>query len=273
MRREFLQYMLILIVFIYASVPETLAKEPNTTHGTAIAAYRTENEIVVAADSRVVPFGGSTSYIEPICKIRQFGDIFVAASGLYKDPASKFDLWEIVSMASTENQKLSSMVESFEPLARDRLKAILWQVKALRPKEFQEKFIKKPPFTVVISGIEDGVPTLKVREFYIISNTDDIFLVNIGLWDCPGNLCLDGKRTAYLIGKIEEDKQKIDETFQTPFLSRDAKCNTVDLARRFVQMMIDKDSVNFGPPIDILSITKHGARWIQKKETCPEIKK
>jgi hypothetical protein len=38
-------------------------------------------------------------------------------------------------------------------------------------------------------------------------------------------------------------------------------------------MTIEKDSINFGPPIDILSITKYGAKWIQKKETCPEIKK
>jgi hypothetical protein len=75
---------------------------------------------------------------------------------------------------------------------------------------------------------------------------------------------------------MERDKQKNSEVFEVfidPFFSREAKCNVVTLARKFVQMTIEKDSTNFGPPIDILSITKYGAKWIQKKETCPEIKK
>lgn len=274
MRKDFRQCVVILLVFVNGIFAETLSQGADTVYGTAIAAYRTENEIVVAADSKAVPFGGGSSYVEPLCKIRQFGDIFVTSSGLYREPVSNFDLWEIVSMASMENRKLSSMVESFETLARDRLRSTAALVKLLRPNEYQETFDKKSAVNVLFCGIEDSVLTLKVRHFFVHPNVDNtLVLVDIGAWDCPGNLCLDGKRTAFLIGKIEEDKQKIDETFQAPLLSQDAKYDVVNLARKFVQMMIDKDSVNFGPPIDILSITKDGAKWIQKKETCPEVKK
>jgi len=66
-RREFLRRLLILLLFVYASFAETLAQGADATYGTAVAAYRTENEIVVAADSRAVR-GDGTFYVGTLCK-------------------------------------------------------------------------------------------------------------------------------------------------------------------------------------------------------------
>ena len=95
MGKKFLQRLLILIVFVYGSFGETLARGADTTYGTAIAVYRSDNEIVVAADSKATHEDDS-SYVEPVCKIRQFGSTFVAAAGIYEVSGTGFDLWEIV---------------------------------------------------------------------------------------------------------------------------------------------------------------------------------
>ena len=42
--------------------------------------------------------------------------------------------------------------------------------------------------------------------------------------------------------------------------------------RRLVQTEIDARSEYVGPPIDLLQINARGAKWIQKKAQCPELK-
>jgi len=272
-RRKWLQRLLILLIFVSASFVEIPALRVNTAYGTAIAAYRTENEIIVAADSRLTR-GDGIPYLGPICKIRQFGDIFVASSGLISGVKTNFDIWEIVLMASIESQRLSGMVERFETLVRDRLRDAVALTKLLRPNEYQGQFVGKPAITVLFWGIEDSALTLKYLELYVYPRGVDgvLFSVDIRAYDCPGNLCPDG-RGVVLLGERERNSQKDKELFIDPFLSRDAKCDVVDLARKFVQMMIDEDTINYGAPIDILSISKDGAKWIQRKDSCPEIKK
>jgi ATP-dependent protease HslVU (ClpYQ) peptidase subunit len=270
MRREFVQCLIILLVFVYGSHVEALAQGAHTAYGTAIAAYRTENEIIVAADSKPTS-GDGTSYVGTICKIRQFGDIFVAAAGLYREPVTNFDLWEIVSMAFLEGTELSDIVKRFETFVESPLQNAVTAVKNQKPNLYQEKHLNKASIMVLFLRIEDNVLTMKYREFAVFPETNDLLSVFVKRCDCPGYCCSDG-RGVVLVGKMGGDK-KIEEIFISPFLSRDAKCNVVDLARRFVETMIDRDSVNFGPRIDILSITKDGAKWIQKKEICPEIRK
>jgi len=265
MRREFLWRFLILLLLVYVSFAETLAQGADATFGTAIAAYRTENEIIVAVDSR-------STNVESMCKILQLGDTFVTAGGLYRDPATNFNLWEILSMSAFGGGKLSDIVKRFETFVRVPLQNAVAAIKNQQPNLYQEKFINKTAIHVLFFGIEDNVVTMKYRKVYVFPKTDDLLSVNITAYDCPEILCPDGKGVV-LLGKNEGDRQKIEEIFRKPFLSEGNKCNVVDLARKFVQMMIDKDSVSFGPPIDILSVTKDGAQWIQKKETCPEIKK
>jgi len=270
MRREFLRRLLTLLLFVYASFAVTLAQGGDAADGTAMVAYRTENEIVVAADSKVTR---GTFYVEPICKIRQFGNIFVTAGGLYRWPAGNFDLWKILSKAALGGAGLSDIVKRFETFVELPLKNTVKAIKNQEPNLYQEKLLGKPSIAVLFFGIEDNVLTLKYRVFYVHPKVDDVlFSVDIKAGDCPGSLCPAGKGVVFF-KRDEVDNQKIEEMFSNPFVSGDPKCDVVDLARKFVQMMIDKNAINYGPPIDILSITKDGAKWIQKKEECPEIKK
>lgn len=271
MRKEFLQRLVILLVFIFGTFAKTLAQGVDTTYGTAVAAYRTENEIVVAADSKVVK-RDSTSYLEPMCKIRQFGTTFVTAGGLYRWPATNFDLWEILSIAAFGGEGLSDIVKRFETFVSLPLQNAVTAMKNQEPNLYREKHFNKPSIAVLFFGIEDNVLTMKYREFVLFPETNDLLSVFVKRSNCPGTLCSYGKGVVFFKGG-EVDNQKIEEIFINPFRSRDAKCVVVDLARKFVQMMIDKSTLDYGPPIDILSITKDGAKWIQRKETCPEIKK
>ena len=260
-------FSLILLVFVCGSFGQAFAQRADAIHGTAIAAYRTENGIVIAADSKATAGDGSF-YVDPICKIRQFGSTFVAASGLYQWSNPDFDLWDIVSIAAFGARGLSDIVNKFERAVPGPLRNAVTEIKNQEPNLYEERHVDKPTIQVFFLGVENNVITLKYREFKVVREAGDFLSVYVKSFDCPGNLCPAG-RGVVLVGKMEMDKQKVDEMFKDSFLSRNAKTDTVDLARRFVQMVIDKDPINFGPPIDILSITKDGAKWIQKKETCP----
>jgi len=270
MGKDFLQRLLILLVFVYGSFGETLAQGAGITHGTAVAVYRSDNEIIVAADSKATHEDDSP-YVEPVCKIRQFGSTFVAAAGIYEVSGTGFDLWEIVSVSVFGAGGLSDIVKTFDSSVRFPLQNAVTAIKNQYPKFYQKRGIKTPWLSVFFLGIEDNVLTLKGRKYSVYPETDDLLSVKIETYDCPGK-CRKGKG-AVLVQKGEVKNRKIRRMFIDPLFSRGAKFDTVDLARKFVQMMIDKNTINYGPPIDILSITKDGAKWIQKKETCPEIKK
>ena len=270
MGKEFLQRLLILLVFVYGSFGETLAQGADTTYGTAIAVYRSDNEIVVAADSKATHEDDSP-YVEPVCKIRQFGSTFVAAAGIYEESGTSFDLWEIVSASAFGAEGLSDIVKTFDSFVRFPLQNAVAAIKNQYPNFYKKRGIKTPWLSVFFLGIEDNVLTFKGRKYSVYPETDDFLSVKIKTYDCPGN-CRDGKG-AVLAQKGEVKNRKIRRMFIDPLFSQDAKFDTVDLARKFVQMMIDEDTINYGAPIDILSISKDGAKWIQRKDSCPEIKK
>jgi hypothetical protein len=192
MRRESLRRLLILLLFVYASFSETLVQGADATYGTAIAVYRTERKIVVAADSKAVGEEG-TSSVDTICKIRQFGDIFVTAAGLYRSYATGYDLWEIVSLAAFGRKGLSDIVKRFETFVSLPLQNAVTAIKNREPTLYQERHINKPAVAVLFFGIEDNVLTRKYREFYLHPEVDDVpFPADTKAYDCPGDLCPDG---------------------------------------------------------------------------------
>jgi hypothetical protein len=68
---------------------------------------------------------------------------------------------------------------------------------------------------------------------------------------------------AFFIGS-DESKRQFEKKYPHP-----ADKGLVESSRWFVQMEIDRGVPEVGPPINILQIIKHGAKWIQKKEEEP----
>ena len=240
-----------------------------TLHGTTLAALLNEKEIVVAADSRLVR-GIDTPDPNPMCKIRQFDNIFVTAFGLYGETTSGFDLWRIVSISAHGSSGVSEKIKHCDTSLRSPLKSALAQIKKLNPVLFEKNFALKPALGVIFFGLEDNTLKLKYLQFDASSSTDASLSLNVKSLECPGMICPDRKFGFLLVGA---DSQSEAETFVKSHRVEVGKGNLADVARKFVQMTIDKNSVAYGPPIDVISVSKDGAKWIQTKDEGLEIKK
>jgi len=263
MRRNPLLSLVILPLFVFGTYVAP-CEGADTASGTAIVAIRTPEMIVVAADSRAIHKKDEPDP-KPFCKIRKVNDAFVTAYGLYDETGTGFDLWSIIWFSTIGHTKLSDKIRSFEVHVEAPLKSALERIRKEEPSEFKKRCIERPPLGVMFFGVEDETLKLVSCQYRVLLPL--LSESPIGLMttrrDCPGLDCLDGN-IGFLATHSESD---LDE-FRSSFNSEVRKGNVVDFARKFIQMAIDKDSVTFGPPIDIISVTKDGANWVQVKEEC-----
>src|ERR1019366_3238827 len=99
-------------------------------YGTTIIVMRTEDGILVAADSKVV---GRGSKSPPRCKIHQYGNIFVGIAGISKGESVGLDTERVVSTAVATKGPLLSKVEAFRIAASKYLLADVEYVKKSSP--------------------------------------------------------------------------------------------------------------------------------------------
>lgn len=235
------------------------------SHGTAVFVIRTPNEIVVAADSRSVS-GNDTPDPEPICKIRRFSDAYIVVNGISKDTPSGYDVFSSLNVASQRKGLLADKIAAFEPLVKRPLEKALNRLKREEPIAFKRNAIEIAPLGINFFGLERGVLVLYNRRFVVSLLPNNEVSVNIERHGCPSADCPDG--IAFVTVGAAEFKERFAR--ENPnFLKGDL----VEAARKFVQMQIDTKVVDVGPPIDILQITKRGAKWIQKKPECEDEQK
>jgi len=235
------------------------------SHGTAVFAIRTPNEIVVAADSRSVS-GNGIPNPEPICKIRRFGDAYVVVNGMSQDTPSGYEVFSVLKAASERRGHLTDKISAFESMVKAPLEKALNRLRHENPAAFQRNAIKIAPLGVNFFGIERGVLALYNRRFVATPSANNGVLIIIERRGCPGADCPEG--VAFATVSAAEFRERFER--ENPNFIQGS---LVEAARKFVQMQIDEKVVDVGPPIDILRITKTGAKWIQKKPECEEEKK
>jgi hypothetical protein len=234
------------------------------SHGTAIFAIRTPDEIAVAADSREI---GARGLPVPtrVCKIRQIDkNIFITAYGLYEETQSDYNLWKIIQQAGKGFNTVSSMADSFESYLRSPLEKALKQIRMTSPEFYKEKCIKRLPLGVIFFGLEDEILVFRHRKVTIDDPASDHIWVNFLREDCPGSGCRDGNMAV----AVAEERET--ESFSQSKKSLDLRSGVVDLARNFVMEVISKDPIKYASPIDIIYLNKDGANWIQKKAECDQ---
>ncbi|HWN93872.1 MAG TPA: hypothetical protein VNT99_02465 [Methylomirabilota bacterium] len=252
-------YSLILLLVILAAG----ARAQEAKHGTAIAAIRTDNEIVVAADSRVVN-ADDTPDPKPLCKIRQIRNLFFSVSGMSEDPPSGFDVFRIIDNSVQAEGSFLDRITTFETSAKIPLEKALERLRVERPHIYQHNFSHMAPLGVIFFGLETNTLFLFHRRFVINSPTNQPVTVKIERRACPGSDCPGGIGHVF-VGPSEDVKR-----FQTDNPNY-WKGNLVATARKFVQMRIDTKAVSVGPPIDIIRLTRNGAEGIQRKNECPDV--
>lgn len=233
---------------------------------TTIVAVKTPNEIVIGADSKVTDTFGN-AFANQACKIVQAGNLFFAYEGLARDRRTGFDIAKIAaqSLQLKPNATAVEKVSIFTGFVTSQLFAELLSLKQHDPETYREKIEGGQTFLkILVAGFEGNRPLLFVRQFRAVSlsrGTIGVIVVpDDCLSDCAGYPVIRSLgETAAIDGLPEE----------TPGFWENG---IVEGVRRLIETEIAARSEYVGPPVDILRIDKTGARWIQRKQACPDIR-
>jgi hypothetical protein len=235
-----------------------------TAQATTVVVARSADEIVIGADSKVTDTYGK-ELSSQVCKIQQVGNLFVAFEGLLRDKATGFNLPEITvkALRLKPNATVADKVNILTGFITAELFVELNRVRRDSAEEFHVKLEGQTFLRIVVAGFENNRPLVFVRQFRTA-----FIARGIGVIVIPDD-CLDycqGEVVTRFLGETEAIENLPEET---PDFWKDGLTAGV---RRLVQTEIDARSEYVGPPIDLLQIKPQGAKWLQKKPQCPELK-
>lgn len=224
---------------------------------TVTIAFRNEDSIVFAADSRVT----WTRHLEDrdeilssttsICKLRHSGRWWFMVSGHHSAGAEERDVFVLVAEAIASSKTLP---DAMNAISENASAGIYDSLKSA----FQARFERDLPMLLIAVGGLDGRKlavgvyeyTLKQRQPFSLS----------GRWAaCPGDLCPDG-RLSYIASISAEPAFRLMQMRPRPpwLLRGDAMA-----ARRLIELQAAATPKHVGPPIDVLQLGQDGrAQWI-----------
>jgi hypothetical protein len=228
-----------LIAFLVSSICGF--SQTSIRHGTALAVERTDDQIAVAADSRVVD--GNDNVMPDMCKIRSAGKWHFALNGMAS--TGKTDFFSVVERILRQRGGIAGRSEAIIRSMTPLLSAAVQSNPALR----EHALAKGSLLGVSVFGTEQKVLRLLYITFAItdagLSHEEHV---------CPGEC--DQNRAAAIVPLAD---------------TGEFNWNTEPLTavRGFVQMKIDQHSIDIGPPIQILQIDRHGiAKWVEQPDVC-----
>lgn len=257
---------LILLLALLACAPTVNGQ---TSHGTAVFIIRTPSEIAAASDSKTTNDDGSSA--SPMCKIRQFGHMFVSVNGTVKSLVTSYDMFAILTKIDSRGGSFEDKLVAFEREAKSEITDHVRRMRAEAPDLFQEVAARKSFADANFFGLLNGRLILYNRKFLIRKPLSDDVNIDIERHQCPGIADCPSGFAVLDVGPAEY-KERIRKEFPGfPNLT-----NLMDVARRFVEMQIDDNVRGVGPPIDVLRVTKTGACWYKhendkEREGCETV--
>jgi len=232
-------------------------------HGqTSIVAALGPHEVVIGADSKrkISEFDPSGSLVGVTstlaCKIQKADGFYFGCSG----PCGEVDVTSIIVQASRRAGTIQRKVELAVPLVEDALDDMLRN----KSQNALQRYATKPTILqLLFVGIQGQTPLILGVDFHFRGSPSGRFSVSAGetqscqkTTDACTHLAI-GKTNA--IANFSRRKGSMD------FLAR---VQPVVGVERLIQMEIDEEGDDVGPPIDILRITRSGAQWIRRKRQC-----
>ncbi|MGD0917327.1 MAG: hypothetical protein ABSB22_12815 [Thermodesulfobacteriota bacterium] len=237
---------------------------------TCIVIRRTPSEVVVGADSKIVTITFSTDSdgkekqirtAGTKCKIRQAGNTFFAISGV--------DIPDMDNLADASCKGGRNYIEKaarFKALITEPLSVALEWSRLLNPDFYQKKFMRENAcLQIVFFGIEDGFPAYRVINFLAINPlSEPVHITQREGMSCPGALPATKSVTSVIGHNAAIRALNLTEDFWKGL-------DTIAGIRKLISIESNAMSEEVGGEIDIIRVTRHGARWVQKKTECPDI--
>jgi hypothetical protein len=149
-------------------------------------AFRTAQEIVIAADSRATASNDLSIHIST-CKIRQINSVFVASAGFMFSPASGFSIDQLLSTSFKPNVSIRQGVRTFESAVIKRmLNQMIWERKH-DIASFRREYEGKETLQIVFATIENSIPVLLFRSFKSETVNGKLTFHLARRFNCPGD--------------------------------------------------------------------------------------
>lgn len=208
---------------------------------TSIAVVRSESNIVVAADSRVVDVAGRM--MPDICKIRHSGNWYYIVYGLaFAQGADVFQLADnALRNPKTARQAVQTLRESLTPVINTALSSN----ELVRSRATQQPSI----LGIVVVGRDKETLVMAHLKFRLASTG-----METEAYLCPGDC--EGGVAAVVAPSADAAKFNWD-------------LDSDHAARDFVEFEISRRTIDIGPPLQMLRIRKDGqTEWLERPSPC-----
>jgi hypothetical protein len=215
-------------------------------HGTSIAIERTDEQIVIATDSRAIDENGKR--LPDTCKIRTAGKWHLSLNGMASTKGIDvfFVVGKLLRHSGDIDDRSTAIVNSLTPL----LNAVMQSDPVLREHAIAQGSL----LGITIFGEEKKVLKLVSIKFVLADNG----LISYERHACPGE-CSQNRGGVFV------------PSLDAPKFNWNIEPLTA--VRAFVQMEIDQHLVDVGPPLQILQINpKARPKWIEQPAVCKDQK-
>ncbi|HXB55389.1 MAG TPA: hypothetical protein VN461_11435 [Vicinamibacteria bacterium] len=223
--------------------------------GTAIVAIRTEDLLVVAADSKTTRLD-APDVSTNTCKIQEAAGVFFAVAGLRRSTDGDFDVPSLAARACRASGNLDDKVASFEEAMQGPLKAALVQIRDTAPDYYRGRERRHAAFVeVAFFANEAGKPRFLVRDFKARESEQKGLSIEVGGAELPS--------PGYaLMGEAREMRNFLEAN---PIVDR---MNPIEGARAVLDRAATAHPETVGLPIDIVQLDGRAVRWVDRKSEC-----
>jgi len=229
-----------------------------TIRATTLAIVRTPTQVVIAADSLLVWYGGN---LRPqlTCKLDAHGDVIFGMAGLVVSPENDFDAHALIGTVLDTPGGLEERATVLERLLQGRLLGTLTRIQIELPRLFAEQLAGGFVLNVTLGAVRDDVAYLEMRDFYAETAPDGSLRLRIARVSCPR----DCPRPTEVFG-VGETTAMMRHLGSLPELPTALP----GLAEALVEIEIDDRPALVGPPVDVVRAAPAGVEWIRRKPSC-----
>lgn len=234
--------------------------------GSTVIAIRTDREIVIGSDSKVVGTDGSDR--GTVCKIIQIGNIFFSHTGVAGSTSIGFDVQATVRQALESAEHLGEAIQNFLHSVHHPLHQILVATRRDAPEFYKHNIEGQSALSAVFCGVIDNIPRLSYLELKPVhhAEADDGLAIQV---DQGIDVRSDNEGPAFVV--IGHKNAVTTQLGEQPDIWM--RTGIVSAVRRLIELQIESTPQVVGPPIAVLRMDRQSAKWVNKPSACPGIKK
>ena len=213
-------------------------------HATTLAIIRTPDQVVIAADSLLVWYGGDRRP-QLTCKLDSRDDVIFGMAGLVVSPENDFDVRTLVTMVLGTPGPLEERALVLERLIRGRLLGTLTRIRHELPQLFAEQLESGFVLNVTLAAVRDQIARLEMRDFYAETAPDGTLQLRVARVSCPRDC--PRPTEVFGVGETAAMMQHLGTLPQFP-------AGLPGLAKRLVEIEIAARPALVGPPVDVLRV-------------------